>query len=116
MLQKSLQNLPRTLDETYDRILCAIDDDYYGYASSILQWLAFSARPLQMEEVAETVAITIDGTPIFDKDQVLTDPSDVLRICSSLVTIVTRASNDESEELSDENATHLNENITTPVN
>jgi Ankyrin repeats (3 copies) len=116
MLQKSLQNLPRTLDETYDRILCAIDDDYYGYALSILQWLAFSARPLQMEEVAEIVAITINGTPIFDKDQVLADPSDVLRICSSLVTSVTRASNDESEEFSDENATHLNENITTPVN
>jgi Ankyrin repeats (3 copies)/NACHT domain len=128
MLQKSLRNLPETLDETYERILRAVDEEYHGYASCILQWLAFSTRPLRMEEVAEIVAITLDGTPMFDKDQVLADPSDVLRICSSLVIIVTRAPDAESDDeyddesddkrarSTDENASNLEENITTESN
>ena len=50
----------KTQDETYDRILCTIDDDYHGYA---LRRLTFSPRPLLVEEVAEVVAITVDGSP-----------------------------------------------------
>ena len=92
MLQKSLTTLPSTLDETYDRILCAINDDDSQYAVRILRWLAFSKRPLQVEEVAEVVAIDPERDPAFDRDEVLEDPLDVLAICSSLVTIAT---NDE---------------------
>jgi len=88
MLRKSLKELPRTLDETYERILCAINDDYREYALRILQWLAFSARPLLVEQVAEAVAISVDDSPLFDRDQVLEDPFDVLTICPSLVTVV----------------------------
>jgi Ankyrin repeats (3 copies) len=89
MLQKSLTTLPSTLDETYDRILCAINDDDSQYAIRILRWLAFSKRPLQVEEVAEVVAIDPERDPAFDRDEVLEDPLDVLAICSSLVTIAT---------------------------
>ena len=92
MLQKSLTTLPSTLDETYDRILCAINDDDSQYAIRILRWLAFSKRPLQVEEVAEVVAIDPERDPAFDRDEVLEDPLDVLAICSSLVTTAT---NDE---------------------
>lgn len=88
MLRKSLKELPRTLDETYERILCAIDDDYHEYALRILQWLAFSTRPLFVGELAEAVAISGDDSPLFDRDQVLGDPFDVLTICPSLVTVV----------------------------
>jgi ankyrin repeat domain-containing protein 50 len=89
MLQKSLTTLPSTLDETYDRILCAINDDDSQYAIRILRWLAFSKRPLQVEEVAEVVAIDPERDPAFDRDEVLEDPLDVLAICPSLVTIAT---------------------------
>ena len=89
MLKKSLATLPPTLDETYYRILCAIDEDDSQYAIRILQWLAFSERPLQVEEVAEVVAINPERDPSFDREEVLEDPLDVLTICSSLVTIAT---------------------------
>ena len=56
MLRKSLATLPRTLDQTYDRILIAIGEEYSEYAMRILQWLTFSARPLSVEEVAERSA------------------------------------------------------------
>ncbi|RYO14807.1 Vegetative incompatibility protein [Alternaria arborescens] len=89
MLRKSLASLPRTLDQTYDRILTAIGEEYAEYAMRILQWLTFSARPLSVEEVAEVVAIDVARDPAFDRDEVLEDPLEVLDICSSLVTITT---------------------------
>jgi hypothetical protein len=89
MLRKSLATLPRTLDQTYDRILCAIREEYSEYAMRILQWLTFSARPLSIEEIAEVVAIDVARDPAFDRDEVLEDPLEALDICSSLVTITT---------------------------
>ncbi|RAR05617.1 HET-domain-containing protein [Stemphylium lycopersici] len=87
MLRKSLASLPRTLDQTYDRILTAISEQHSDYAIRILQWLTFSARPLSVEEIAEVVAIDVARDPAFDRDEVLEDPLEVLDICSSLVTI-----------------------------
>ena len=89
MLRKSLATLPRTLDQTYDRILCAISDEYSDYAMRILKWLTFSARPLSIEEVAEAVAIDVARNPAFDRDEVLEDPLEAMNICSSLVTVTT---------------------------
>jgi hypothetical protein len=89
MLRKSLATLPRSLDQTYDRILSAISEEYSEYAMRILQWLTFSARPLSVEELAEVVAIDVARTPAFNRDEVLEDPLEVLNICSSLVTITT---------------------------
>ncbi|KAK2788575.1 hypothetical protein FQN53_003426 [Emmonsiellopsis sp. PD_33] len=84
-LRKALGSLPATLDETYDRILVKIADEYVEYALRILTWLAFSARPLGLSEVAEVVAVDTDSG--FDPDGVLEDPMDVMAICSTLVTI-----------------------------
>jgi ankyrin repeat protein len=88
-LRNSLKTLPPTLDATYDRILCAINEEDSEYAVRILRWLAFSSRPLLLEEVSEVVAIDTNRDPMFDQDEVLEDPSDVLDICSSLITITT---------------------------
>ena len=89
MLRKSLATLPPTLDETYNRILCDIDEKDSEYAVCILQWLAFSSRPLLVEEIAEVIAINVERNPAFNRDEVLEEPSEVLSICSSLVTITT---------------------------
>ncbi|EUC36316.1 hypothetical protein COCCADRAFT_88667, partial [Bipolaris zeicola 26-R-13] len=86
-LRKTLQKLPSTLDKTYERILTSISEEYADYAIRILQWLAFSERPLSLEELAEVIAIDVSRDPEFDRDEVLEDPLDVLRICSSLVSI-----------------------------
>jgi ankyrin repeat protein len=86
MLRKSLATLPQTLDETYDRILTAINKEDREYAMCILQWLTFSARPLSLKEIAEVVAINVARDPAFDRNEVLEDPLEALNICSSLVT------------------------------
>ena len=87
MLRKSLATLPPTLDQTYDRILSAISEEYSKYAMRILQWLTFSARPLSIEEIAEVIAIDVARDPASDRDEVLEDPLEALNICSSLVTV-----------------------------
>jgi hypothetical protein len=98
MLWKTLQTLPPTLDQTYERILCAIKEPDSEYAFRFLRWLTFSARPLSVDEVAETAAIDVRLDPIFDPQDVLEDSLVVLDICSSLVIMAT-AEKDESSKL-----------------
>lgn len=86
-LRRALASLPKTLDETYTRILDSIDEDYYKYAFKILQWLTYSARPLRLEEVAETAAIDVEGSPRFDPENRLPEPLDILTICASLISL-----------------------------
>ncbi|KAF2094687.1 HET-domain-containing protein, partial [Rhizodiscina lignyota] len=100
MLRKSLRRLPPTLDETYERILCAIHEDHSTQALRILQWLAFSLRPLSLEEIAEVVAVDPESVPALDEDEILEDPLDALDICASLVTISSQ-NNGEPEYESD---------------
>ncbi len=87
MLRKALKSLPKTLDDTYVRILCTIKAEYYSYAFKILQWLVFSVRPLSIQEAAEILAIDEEAERGFNPEYRLEDPRDILTICSSLVTI-----------------------------
>jgi ankyrin repeat protein len=78
----------------------------------ILQWLTFSARPLTVKEVAEVVAIDVTREPAFDSDEVLTDPLEVLDICSGLVTIVEMSGHHAySAELEDLHFHRYNEGV-----
>ena len=84
-LRKALATLPRTLDETYGRILCNIDEDHQEYALKIFRWLAYSARPLRLKEIADAVAINIGGSSRFDPGNRFPDPQDVFKVCSGLI-------------------------------
>ena len=86
-LRKKLASLPKDLDETYDRILDSIDEDYQQDALKILQWLTYSARPLRLEEVAEAIAIDVKESPRFNPDKRYREPRDIWRICSSLISL-----------------------------
>ena len=86
-LRAALESLPKTLNETYNRILGAIDADNMPDALQLLQWLTFSRRPLRLRELAEVVAIDIEDIPCFNEEDRLRHPTDLLRICSSLVNL-----------------------------
>jgi hypothetical protein len=49
--------MPETLYATYDRILEKIDSTHCGLAKAAFRWLAFSERPLYIEEVAEATIL-----------------------------------------------------------
>lgn len=87
-LRVALRTLPKTLDETYHRILSSIDEELRDDALKLLQWLAFSVRPLTLAEMAEIFAIDrSEHLPRFDPDQRPREPRGILDICSSLVTV-----------------------------
>jgi hypothetical protein len=82
-----LNSLPKTLDDTYARILCNIPEDHSQHAIRILQWLTYSERPLQINELAETVAVNVDGNPWFQEEERFPETQEILKICSSLVIV-----------------------------
>ena len=86
-LRQALKELPKTLDDTYARILQHIPEEHQTEAQIIFNLLAFSTRPISLGEAAEAVAIDLEhGT--FDRQDRLRDPSSILEICSSLVTLM----------------------------
>ncbi|KAF8510451.1 hypothetical protein JB92DRAFT_3118991 [Gautieria morchelliformis] len=90
-LRKTLTNLPKTLYETYDRILLDIDESNREYALKLLQWLAFSVDPVSLRLAVEVLATDPDAKtgPLFDPERRFDDPRDILTLCSSLVSVTT---------------------------
>lgn len=86
MLNNALARLPKTLDQTYERILCSIPQEHADYAKRFLQWLTCSAQTLHIDELAEIVTVEPAERPVLDLERRFPDPEDVLTICSSLVT------------------------------
>ena len=95
-LRQYLNELPETLDETYERILKGINKAQKDNAHRLLQCLTVAARPLRVEELAELLAFdfqesTEGGIPTLKEDWRWDDEGEaVLSTCSSLIAIVSR--------------------------
>ena len=90
-LRRVLEELPKTLDTTYERILLGIENARQEYARRLLQCIAVSIRPLHVEELAEVLAVRLDDgeDSEYHSDWRLEDARQaVLSACSSLITIV----------------------------
>ena len=90
-IRSVLDNLPKTLDETYERTLQGIDEEKWDYAHRLFQSLVVSVRPLHVEELAEVLAVQPDdeNIPRFDPDWRPENAGEaVFSACSTLITIV----------------------------
>jgi ankyrin repeat protein len=85
-IRNELQNLPKTLSATYSRILDKVPSMYQAEMLTILMLLAFSKRPMSIQEVAEAAAVDLE-TGSFSTDGRFATPFDILELCSSLVTL-----------------------------
>ena len=88
-----MKALPKTLDETYERILSGIAKGRRKHAHRIFQWIAVSSRPLFIEELAEVFAFNFDAEtseiPTFDPSGRPPDAkTEILVTCSSLIKFV----------------------------
>ncbi len=89
-VRRFLLELPVTLDETYERILREIQKSNRDHARRLLHCLVVAVRPLQVQELADVLAID------FEEDITRLNPNwrwedeeqAVLSTCSSLVSIV----------------------------
>ena len=91
-IRQALNELPETLDETYERTLLDIGEENWAYAHRLFQCVVVARRPLQVEELADFLAFKSEtgGSPTFDRNWQSENSRDmVLSTCSSLVAIVT---------------------------
>ena len=84
LVRRALKTLPKTLDETYERILCNIPHDYVEDVRRVLQCLICSFHPLDIKEVADIVAIDT-AKPYYDPENGYSSPRELLSVCSGLV-------------------------------
>ena len=90
-VRRILEELPESLDQTYERVLREIRKANQAHAYRLLQCLVVAVRPLRVEELAEMLAIDFEvgGTPMLNPGWRWSDHQEaVLSACSSLVTIV----------------------------
>ncbi|KIW98550.1 uncharacterized protein Z519_00211 [Cladophialophora bantiana CBS 173.52] len=81
-------DLPKTLDETYERILRMIEtNDQLNDAVRILQWLCFAKAPRSLKSLMDVLATDVEGNGRFLVEERLPDPYDIVTIYSSLVAI-----------------------------
>jgi ankyrin repeat protein len=85
-IRKELSNLPKTLDATYTRILKNIPSMYQREMRTVLMLLAFSERPMTIQEVSEATAVNLEEQKFSIEDR-FPDAYDLLEFCSSLVSL-----------------------------
>ena len=96
-----LDDLPDTLDETYERVLKDFNKANQKHAIRLLHCLTVAIRPLRVEELAEVLAVDFDaaqqgGIPKLNPNWRWADHHQaVLSTCSSLIMIV----NDEDYQV-----------------
>lgn len=79
--------MPRSLDETYERILCGIDEGSIEEAQRILTLLCFSSRPLTVQEVIDGIAVDLHEPACLNLRRRLQDADDLCEICPGLIDV-----------------------------
>jgi ankyrin repeat protein len=78
--------LPRTLDETYERILVNIPIEFQSKAINALKWIIYGDDEITLEMLADAIAINHEADPPFNLGDRLLDPSQLLEILPGLIT------------------------------
>ena len=90
-VRRTLEGLPNSLEETYERILKGIDQANQEDAYRLFQCLAVAVRPLQIEELAAVLAFDFSkgGLPKLNTDWRWEDQGEAaLSACSQLVSVI----------------------------
>jgi ankyrin repeat protein len=91
-IQEALDELPDTLDGTYERTLREIKNTNWEFARRLFLCAAVASRPFRVEELAEFLAFDFNARPIpkYREDWCLDDSMEaVLSTCSTLLAVVT---------------------------
>ena len=104
-VRRTLDELPESLDGTYERVLREIKKPNRDHALRLLQCLVVAIRPLRVEELAEVLAVDFEdaeGTPKLNASWRWEDQEQaLLSSCSSLISIVDGGGGDDDDDDSD---------------
>jgi ankyrin repeat protein len=90
-IRKVLDELPTTLDDTYERALQGIPKQKLQHAFHLFQCLTAAIRPLRVEELAEMFAINFDadlGPNLMEGWRPENPEEAVLSTCSTLIAVI----------------------------
>src|SRR6267154_5635103 len=90
-IRKALDELPTTLDETYERALQGIPREKRQHAHHRFQCLVVAIRPLRVQELAELFAIEFDedsGPSLNEGWRPENPESALLSACSTLIAVI----------------------------
>ena len=90
-IRNALNELPVTLDDTYERMLQGIPKEKSEHAIRLFQCMVAAVRPLRVEELAELFAIEFGANSALNLDADLRpeNPEEaVLSTCSTFITII----------------------------
>ena len=90
-IRKALNELPITLDDTYERILLSIPKEKFQHARRLLQCIVAAIRPLRVEELAEIFAIEFGQNEVMNLVEGWRPENAeeaVVSACSSLIAII----------------------------
>ena len=90
-IRKALNELPTTLDDTYERALGGIPKEKRHHAHRLFQCLVAAVRPLRAEELAEIFAVDFDQDVISNLMEGWRpeNPEEaVLSTCSTLISVI----------------------------
>ncbi|KAJ7067345.1 hypothetical protein C8F01DRAFT_1247725 [Mycena amicta] len=87
-VNKALSNMPTSLEAIYDRILENIKNpDMLSSVGRTMNWLIFSKRPMQLNEIIDALAFDFDAEPVrFSADERMR-PKVLLAACAGFVTV-----------------------------
>lgn len=75
-----MATLPQSLDAFHKRILLEIGEQDVKWARLALQWIAYAARPISVEELAEALIVQPKSPPYVDASDRFISSSDILEI------------------------------------
>ncbi|CUS10751.1 unnamed protein product, partial [Tuber aestivum] len=84
-VRTALQELPKDLDSVYLRILNSIPQAQREYIRRAMHWLAFSAEPLTLGQLAEAIVIEYDVNKYGEDSEPLFNMKSLMSICPSLI-------------------------------
>jgi hypothetical protein len=99
-IRKALDELPDTLDDTYERILQNIPKQKWQHAQRLFQCMVAAIRPLRVEELAEIFAIGFGANMSLNLVEDWRPPNAeeaVLSACSSLITIIIDSDDEDAK-------------------
>ncbi|KAJ7067349.1 ankyrin repeat-containing domain protein [Mycena amicta] len=87
-VNKALSNMPTSLEAIYDCILENIKNpDMLSSVGRTMNWLIFSKRPMQLNEIIDALAFDFDAEPVrFSADERMR-PKVLLAACAGFVTV-----------------------------
>ncbi|KAF8873311.1 hypothetical protein BD779DRAFT_1451983 [Infundibulicybe gibba] len=84
-LRRALDELPNTLDATYDEAMSRISNDNEALAHRVISWLIHAAQPMTIRDLQYALAVE-DGMTAIDDDD-LHDEAALTSVCVGLVVL-----------------------------